>query len=186
MSAADIARRGAQLARSRKYAPAGGVAGQLPPVGPPPAAELLLVGALLWATPAVDPGPVLALVADEDVADPALAAVLKVIRSMVYAREPVGPVLVLDQLRRGGEPSKAVADRLLQATAAGAVPFALRGYAAAVVAGSLRRRVESAGAALTAAAAEVAEVDLGPLAERAAAGVVDCGERLAKLRGGER
>lgn len=184
MSVDETARRGAELARSATYAPAS-APGQLPPVGPQPTPDLLLVGALLWSIPAVDPRPVLALVADDDVADPALALVLGVVRAMLAAGAPVSPVLVVDQLRRGGEPSKPVADRLMQATAAGAVPFALRAYAAAVVAGSLRRRFESAGAALTAAAAEVAEADLGPMAERAAAAVVDCADRLAALRGGE-
>lgn len=157
--------------------------GQLPPVGPPPTAELLLVGALLWPTPEADPGPVLALVADDDVADPALAQVLGVVRSMIYAREQVGPALVLAEFRRQGGPSKPVADRLLQATACGGLALALRGYAAAVVAESLRRRMESAGAALSAAAATMAEDDLAPLAARAAAAVADCAERLARLRG---
>lgn len=137
----------------------------------------------MWPRPGgADPGPVLALVADDDIADPALAEVLKVIRSLVYAGDPVGPVVVLDELRRTGS-SKPVLDRLLQATTAGAVPEAIRAYAAAVVAASLPRRMESAGHALTAAAGSMAEADLAPLAERAAAGIAECAARLAKLRG---
>lgn len=156
---------------------------QLPPVGPMPDAETLLLSALLWPRPDSDPGPVLALVLDDDVADPALCEVLKVARSLIYARQPVSPVVVRDELRRGGEPSKAVDDRLLIATTAGAVPEALRAYACAVVAASLRRRVESAGHALADAAESMAESDLGPLAERAAAGIANCAVRLAELRG---
>ena len=157
---------------------------QLPPVGPIPSAEVLLVGALLWPTPDDDHGPVLALVADDDVADPHLAAVLACARALIYAREPVGPVIVLDELGREGKLTKLVADRLNTATTCGAVPAALRGYGSAVVAASLRRRVESAGAALTAAAESMAEADLAPMAERAANAIADCAARLAKLRGG--
>ena len=159
-------------------------AAQLPPVGPMPDPETLLLSALLWPRAGgPDPGPVLALVADDDVADPATAEVLAVVRSLVYARQPVGPVVVLDELRRNGRPSKAVCDRLLTATTAGAVPEALPGFACAVVSDSLRRRAESAGHALIAAAVSMAESDLAPLAERAAAGVVDCATRLERLRG---
>jgi hypothetical protein len=178
VNAAELARRGAELARGRRHA-----AAQLPPVGPPPAAELLMVGALLWPRPGLDPGPVLALVADDDVADPALAQLLGVIRSMVYAHESLGPAIVLDELTRSDGAGGPVADRLLQATTCGAVPDAVRGYAAAVVAASLRRRVESAGNALTEAAAQLHEDELAPLAQRAAAAVVDCAARLERLRG---
>lgn len=179
MSAAEIVRRGAQLARNRKHAPP---PAQWAPVGPPPAAEVLLLGALLWPRPGVDPAPVLALVADDDL-DPAVAEVLGVVRAMLAAGRPVGPVAVLDELQRRGGPSGPARDRLLSATASGAVPEALPGYACAAVAASLRRRVESAGAALTAAAASMAEADLAPLAQRAAAGVLDCAARLDRLRG---
>ena len=181
MTPADLARRGAALVRSGKYAPA---AAQLPPVGPPPAAEVLLVGALLWPTPDDDPGPVIALVADDDVADPHLAEVLTCARSLIYTRKSVGQVIVADELHRSGRYSAIVADRLTTATTCGAVPAALPGYARAVVSASLRRRVESAGAALTAAAESVREIDLAPLAERAASAVADCAARLEKLRGG--
>jgi replicative DNA helicase len=179
-AAAELARRGAELARGRKHRPS-----QLPPVGPLPAAELLLLGALLWSRPDLDPGPVLALVADDELADPALAHVLGVIRSMIDTGQPVGPVMVLDELERRGGPSKQVGDRLLAATTSGAVPEVLRQYAAAVVAAALRRRMESAGAALCAAAESMAEADLAPVAERAVAAVTACAARLAQLRGGE-
>lgn len=159
-------------------------AAQLPPVGPMPNAEALLVGALLWPRSDSDPGPVLALVDDDDIAEPALAEVLRVVRSMVYAHEPVGPALVLDELLRLGA-RKPVLDRLLQVTAAGAVPEALRGYARAVVSASLRRHVESAGHALTAAAGYMAEADLLQLCERASGQITETAARLKALRGGE-
>lgn len=158
-------------------------AAQLPPVGPPPAAEVLLVGALLWPAADADPGPVLALVADDDVADPHLAVVLACARSLIYAREPVGAVVVADELRREGRLTQPVADRLASATTSGAVPAALSGYACAVVSASLRRRVESAGTALCAAAEAMPEADLAPLVVRAAASVEDCAARLERLRG---
>ncbi len=180
MNAAELAGCGAELARGRRHRPA-----QLPPVGPLPNADLLLVGALLWSRPNLDTAPVLALVADDDLADPALAHLLGVIRSMLDTGQPVGPVPVLDELQRRGGPSKPVGERLLAATTAGAIPEVLREYAAAVVAAALRRRMESAGAALTAAAQSMAEDDLAPLAQRAAAAVAGCADRLAQLRGGE-
>lgn len=156
---------------------------QLPPAGPMPDSEMLFTSGLLWPRPGgPDVGPVLALVANDDIADPATAEVVKVIRSMIYARQAVSPVLVADEIRRAGGLSPLVADRLREATTAGAVPEAVPQYAAAVVALSLRRRMESAGNALTTAAASMAESDLAPLVERAAAGITDCAARLEKLR----
>ena len=181
VNAAELARRGARLARSGKYAPAA----QLLPVGPPPAAELLLVGALLWPRTDSDPDVVLALVLDDDIADPALCEVLKVARSMVYGREPVGLVVVHDELRRTGRLTKLVYERLTAVATSGGLPEALRGYACATVAASLRRRVESAGNALTEAAETMHEDDLAPMAQRAAAAIASCAARLDKLRGGE-
>lgn len=161
-------------------------AAQLPPVGPPPAADVLLVGALLWPAAAFDPGPVIALVADDDLAEPHLADVLACARSLIYARQPVGAVIIADELAREGKLTRLVADRLTTATTSGAIPAALRGYACAVVSQSLRRRVKSAGIALTAAAESMREADLAPLAERAAGAIADCAVRLEKLRrGGE-
>lgn len=178
-AAAELIRRGAELARSRKHAPAS----QLPPAGPPPAAELLLVGALLWpALDGSDPREVLQMVADDDVADVATAELLSIIRPMVAAG-PVGPMLVVDELTRRGWHGRPVGERLRSAINCGAVPEAVRGYCCAVVAASLRRRVESAGAALTEAASSMHEDDLAPLAQRAAAAVVECAARLDRLRG---
>ena len=157
--------------------------GQIPPIGPHPGVDVLLVGAALWA-----PNGDLALtplvwVKDEDIENPSLAQVLAAMRSMIYARQPHGPQLVLDELKRSGALTPAVAEQLKAATTSGADPAAVRQYAAAVVADSLRRRAASAGVALSAIADRSAEADIAPMVERAAASVRDCAERLAALRG---
>jgi hypothetical protein len=189
MNAAQLARRGAELVRGRRHA----TAAQLPPVGPPPAAEVLLIGALLWPRPdrntadcssiSHPAAAVLALVADDDIADPALAELLGVIRSMLAAGKSVGPVAVLDELTRSGRATRTVTDRLMAAATSGALPEQLGGYGCAVLAASLRRRVESAGAALAAAAESMAEDDLAPMVRKAAEAVLDCAARLDSLRG---
>ena len=157
--------------------------GQVPPVGPHPGTDVLLVGAVLWA-PQRLPGLLsLSLVKDDDVEDPALAKGLATARAMIYARQPHGPQLVLDELKRSGTLTPIVADCLKSATTCGADAGAIRQYAAAVVADSLRRRVASAGAALSSIADTAAEGDIAPMVERAAAAVQDCADRLAALRG---
>jgi replicative DNA helicase len=152
---------------------------QIQPIGAHPDVDVLLIGALLWS----NPNGLLDLIADDDIEDPALAAVLAAIRTLAGAGKPCGPQLVLDELRRRGAVSTTVAEQLVAATTCGADPLAARHYAAAAVAESLRRRVESAGAALVAAGAEVAEADLAPLVGRAAESVLDCARRLVALRG---
>ncbi|EUA20873.1 hypothetical protein I545_1318 [Mycobacterium kansasii 662] len=71
----------------------------------------------------------------------------------------------------------------MAATTSGACSSAARHYAAAVVAESLRRQVESAGSALSAAAGTAPEIDLAALVERAAASISGCAWRLEQLRG---
>lgn len=156
--------------------------GQIPPVGPHPSVDVLLVGAALWA-PQRDPGLLnLALVQDDDIENPALARVLATMRALNYARQPHSPQLVLGELKRSGSLTPAVADQLKAATTSGADPAALRQYCAATVADSLRRRVASAGAALS-SIADQAEQEIAPMVERAAASVRDCADRLRCLRG---
>jgi replicative DNA helicase len=142
----------------------------------------LLVGSLLWSSSA-DAADVLDHMRDDDLADPALAAVLAALRRLVDAGRSHGPQLVLDELRRSGTVSTSVAEQLKAATISGADPFAARHYAAATVADSLRRRVESVGAALVSAAEDAAEADLSPLIAQGAASVADCAHRLKLLRG---
>ena len=155
---------------------------QFPPVGSHPSAGLLLIGALLWATPR-QAAEVLALVRDEDLTGPALSTVLAAVRGLVDSGTPAAPQLVLDALHREGKVEEFAVKGLQDAVTSGAQPLAARQYAAAVVANALRRRIDSAGTALTTAATEAAEADLAPLVERAGESIRDCAHRLAVLRG---
>lgn len=156
--------------------------GQARPVGPHPDVSLLLLGSLMWGTP-FDAAEALLHVRDDDLPDPAAAAVLAAVRSLAGAGKLCSPQLVADELRRVGQFRGHVPDRLRDATTSGAAACAARDYAAAVVAESLRRRVETAGHALTTAAPTAAECELAPLVAGAAAAVADCAHRLALLRG---
>ena len=156
--------------------------GQIPPVGTPPHVAELLVGALLYSTDA-EALAVLAFVDDDDIPWP-LAPILAAVRRLATRGVPPAAQLIADELRRGGKLDRQVGVALASATTAGACSSAASHYAAAAVAESLRRRVESAGAALQTAAEASAEADLAPLAARAAAQVRDCADRLAALRGG--
>jgi hypothetical protein len=151
----------------------GGMTVQMLPVGPHPDVDVLSVGALLWSSPH-GAAELLALVRDDDIESPALAAVLAAVRTLARAEKPFGPQLVLDELRRSGALSAAVAEQLKMAMTCGADPVAVRHYFAALVADSLRRRVASAGVALSSAAWDGAEADLAPFANQAAATVADC------------
>lgn len=152
-----------------------------PPGGPHPEVSVLFVGALLWSASA-EVADVLNHVADDDVEDAALAPVLAAIRTLVGAGKPPAPQLILDELRRTGNLRGNVPARLRSAVTSGACASAVRHYAAATVSDSLRRRIESAGHALTEAARTASEADLAPLVERSAATVVDLERRLAALR----
>ena len=156
--------------------------GQIPPVGPQPSIGVMLIGALLWSRPD-ETAAVLEVVGDDDMATPSLSAVLAAVRRLAQAGSPTGPQLVLDALRREGTLKRFAAKDLQDATTSGAQPMALREYAAAVVADSLRRRVASAGAALTTAAVDAAEPAVAPLVSRATVSCLDCAGRLDQLRG---
>jgi replicative DNA helicase len=161
-----------------------GSTGQLRPVGPHPSTDVLLVGSLLWwSSSPTDAADVLRHVRDDDISSPALATVLAAIRLLAQTGRPCGPQLVADELRRAGTLTRAVADQLRAATTCGADPLAASHYAAAMVAESLRRRIDSAGHALMLAAQDAAEAELVALVEQTAALVSDCGNRLAVLRG---
>ena len=156
--------------------------GQIPPVGPHPDLAELLVGALMFSSPA-EATAVLTFVVDDDVPWP-LQPILTGVRYLAGRGAPPSPQLVASELRRSGKLDRQIGVALAAATTAGASGSAARHYAAATVSESLRRRVESAGAALQTAADSAAEADLAPLAAQAAAQVRDCAERLAALRGG--
>jgi hypothetical protein len=154
----------------------------MPPVGQTPDLETVFTGTLLWSSPA-DAAAVLELVADDDLESPALSVLVATIRRLAVAGKPCDAQMTLDELGRDGGVHRGIALALMDATASGAVPQASRFYAAAVVAGSLRRRVESAGHALIAAAEDAAESNLAATVSRATVACLDCAGRLAELRG---
>jgi hypothetical protein len=168
--------KGRTLAGCGRYA-----AAPVPPVGRMPDAATVFVGTLLWSSPA-DAADVLHLVADDDL-DPPLSVLVASIRTLVDAGKPCDAQVVFDELRRRGELSGPVAKALQDATTAGAVPQAAVFYAAAVVEQALRRKVESAGHALTSAATTAPEAELSPLVANAAATVAGIMHRLSVLRG---
>lgn len=157
---------------------------QIPPVGPHVNVDSMLVGALLWSAPA-DAAAILALVHDDDVESVALAEVLAAIRRLNGARKPHGPQLTLDELERTGRirAHNGVPGALQAATTSGADTLAAWHYAGAVVARSLRRRIESAGVALQAAANEAAEAELSSHVSILARVIGNCATRLEQLRG---
>jgi replicative DNA helicase len=157
---------------------------QIPPVGRHVSADTLLVGGLLWATPA-GVAAVLVLVRDDDIESLSLSTVLRSLRGLAKAGKPHGPQLVLDALQCAGQlrAHNGVADALQAAVTSGADPSAAWDYAAAVVARSLRRRIESAGVALQSTARESAEAELAPRVAALASAIGDCAQRLETLRG---
>jgi replicative DNA helicase len=153
---------------------------QAPPIHANPGAAELLVGALMYSTPE-EARAVLTYVLDDDVDWP-LTPILAAARRLAGNGVPPSPQLVSDELRRSGKLDRRIAVALASATTSGACAAAARQYAAAAVAESLRARAESAGTALTSAATNAGEVDLAPLATRAAESISDCSNRLAALR----
>ena len=170
-----LAAKGRELARGGKY-PATPVPAVIPD------AATVFVGTLLWSSPLAVDG-VLELVHDDDIESPALSVVLAMVRQLAAAGRPCDAQIVMDELHRTGTVSRDVAQALMDATASGADPAAARYYGAAVVSSALRRRIESAGHALTEAASAAAEPVLAVLVTRWARAVQDCADRLAALRG---
>ncbi len=74
---------------------------QIPPIGPHPSVDVLLVGAALWESDHLALVS-LAFVRDDDIENPALAQILATVRSMVYAHQAHSPQLVLAELKRAG------------------------------------------------------------------------------------
>lgn len=148
-------------------------------------ADVLLVGALLWAKPSASTTEVLRLVVDDDIESNAGAEVLAAARRLIESKTPAQAQLVFDELQRVGaiRDHNGVRAFLEAATTSGAEPMSLRSYASAVVGRSLRRRIASYGEVLSTAARESAEVELGSHVEQAARVIGDCAERLRTLRG---
>jgi acyl-coenzyme A thioesterase PaaI-like protein len=179
-AAPSLSARGRVVALRGRYA----ASEPIRPIGATPDAETVFVGTLIWSSPA-DAAAVLELVADDDLEQPALSVIVAAIRRLAGAGRPCDAQLVYDELTRAGRIHGGISAALLDATASGAVPEAAVFYAAAVVARSLRRRVGSAGHALSAAAHEATEANLAPIVARATVSVLDCAARLAELRGEE-
>jgi hypothetical protein len=177
-SAPSLSDRGRVVALSGHYA----ARAPIPPVGHMPDVETVFVGTLLWSSP-TDAATVLELVADDDLEAPALSVLVATIRHLAAARRPVHAQMVFDELGRGGGVHSGIATALMHATTCGALPDAARSYAAAVVARSLRRKVESAGHALVEAAKCGPEASLAHIISRATVACLDCAGRLAELRG---
>ena len=144
-----------------------------------------LVCALIWGANA----DVLAHVADDDL-DPPADRIVGVIRWMHRTGRIITPVTVDDELLRqvpelgaSSAPITTTLGALRDAATRGVCPEAARELAGAVVARSLRRRIESAGAAMQSTAWTQPEADLTPMVAQAAASIADCAHRLAVLRG---
>jgi hypothetical protein len=178
--AAALSDRGRVVALSGRYA----AGGPIPSVGAVPDVETVFVGTLLWSSPA-DAAAVLELVADDDFESPALSVLVATIGRLAAAGRPCDAQMVLDELGRDGGVHRGIAAALMDATSAGTVPQAARFYAAAVVARSLRRKIESAGHALISAAQDAPETSLPAIVSRATVSCLDCAGRLAELRGGD-
>lgn len=82
--------------------PPAATVGELRAVGPPPNADILLVGALLYGSPPAT-ASLLKLVHDDDVESNALAAILGTIRRLTASGKPCGPSIVFDELQRVGK-----------------------------------------------------------------------------------
>lgn len=154
---------------------------QVPALGSPPSIEVLFLASLLWSR-REDAAELLALVADDDLGHPHLRIVLAALRRMVAEGAHVSPQLLLSRLTRDGA-ARPVLTAVLDLTTSGAATEAARDYAAAVLASAVRRRTESAGTALLAAASDAAEHDLADLAARSAHGICDTAARLVQLEG---
>lgn len=157
---------------------------QVNPVGPHPSADVMFVGALLWA-PYADAEAVLNLVHDDDLESVALAEVLAAIRRLVGAGKAHAAQMVLDELTRTGRvhAHNGVAGQLQAALTSGAVGEMAWDVGGAVVARSLRRRVDAAGVALQQAARDASETELSCQVSTLARTIGDCTLRLARLRG---
>lgn len=149
------------------------------------AAELELVGALLYASPAAAT-TALDHLDDTDLADPYLADIVRVIRRLA-AEHQHGPVLVKDRLAGQGALSgdgrgSILRRRLVDATTSGADPLLLHALVTAVVAHAYRRRFDALHDGIEALTGQPESVWRPYLAEHFA-GIVHHEQRLQALRG---
>jgi replicative DNA helicase len=155
----------------------------LQPIGHQPDIGIIFLGGCIWGH-RVEVDLVLNQVHDTDFLDATVGIVIGAVRALIETNKPLGPQMVLDELRRTGSLDKHTAAILQTATTSGAdTDLPLRHYGAAVVSDSLRRRVSNAGANLSTAAMESSENELGHIVSSAATSIYDCIARLQHLRG---
>ncbi|OFJ55175.1 DnaB-like helicase N-terminal domain-containing protein [Mycolicibacterium grossiae] len=156
-----------------------------PPIGTHPDADVLFIGALLWAKARFEARLMVRTIREEDFEKPSVAAVFAAITTLIEDEsKPYGPQLVLDELRRSGTFDPNVSRHLQDATTSGVDTGApLRHYAAAMLANTFRRRVESLGTALIQTAPYASEDELAHVVETGASSVNDCLARLRQMRG---
>ena len=160
----------------------GGTPRHLAPVGRPATIEELTIGALLYST-ATEATTITQHLLADDFNTPAASVVFKALESIADLGVPPGPELVADDLRRRGWWDRPVATWLAAATVSGACPPAARHYAAGIVAQSLRRNIESFGAALQSAADTASEPELHHLVGTGSQRIQNITDRLSMLRG---
>lgn len=150
-----------------------------------PNAELSLIGAMLWASTA-DISTVATLVTPNDFADVFLTDVFNAIESNAFNGQ-TGPVAILDSLKRDallvGERGETIKKRVVDATTSGADEFAVKHYAAAVVADSYRRAFRALADGLTGSDGLPEDALLPYLTEHVGR-ISAHGARLASLRDG--
>lgn len=160
----------------------GTVGRHVPPIGPLPSADELLICALLYSGCATVVQIAECIDADADLDKPARNGYRAVVQ---LARQDISPApeLVLDELRRTGHLDRATACWLVTAATAGAPPETARRYATIVVSNSLRRHVESFGNTLVTVASTAAEEELKVYINRFVLTISATFGRLAVLRG---
>jgi replicative DNA helicase len=155
----------------------------LQPIGAHPDIATVFLGGCMWGN-RFEVKLVLQHVLAEDFASPMLGTVVDAVRSLINADKPIGPQMVLDELRRTATFTPVIAKHLQDAATSGAdTDLPLRHYGAALLQDSLRRRIESAGAALIIAATSAPEDALAQIVTNATTSIHDCLTRLYHLRG---
>lgn len=154
----------------------------LPAVGPLPSVDQLFLCALLYTTSPMVVQIAEYVDAEVDLGESARRVYYAVVELARQNNAPA-PQLVLDELRRTGRLDRQAACWLAITATAGAPPDSARRYAAIVVADSLRRQVNSWGAALINAADTAGEDELKVIIDGFARTIAATFDRLAVLRG---
>ncbi|MFC9549839.1 DnaB-like helicase N-terminal domain-containing protein [Rhodococcus sp. NPDC056960] len=146
------------------------------------------IGALMSA-PAAEVAKILEYIADTDLDDPYLRELLETIRTLALEGKGTDGALVGAELHRTGKFAdvghERLIKRLIDTITAGANPFALRQYAAALVAESYRLSFALLGETLTEFSRSQPEAALLPYLVDAGTRLRAHSNRLAALRGDE-